>query len=319
MVLQNVPTLRHILLDAAVHNPKSHYTDKNTPLTEAEMDEIATKLNLGRWNFYGAVYGPEPIRAALLEAIKVAFLTIPGSRFYLPEDRTEERSVLHMRSDTLQGIPSLDELKWVDWLPNGGHLFFSPIAKISGADATLQYEVTKRRCQEAGFDFMGTFVIGMRDMREFGSFYRSFSLPLDVAFHGAVLSSLPTRALANLFFLFHPTDHIVCIVFDREDPEQRLRVRWLMRTMVKDCAAHGWGEYRTHLALMDQIANTYNFNDNALMKLNETIKNALDPNGIMAPGKNGVWPATYDKEKWVLGGEEEWTSPGTQTAVETKV
>lgn len=55
------------------------------------------------------------------------------------------------------------------------------------------------------------------------------------------------------------------------------------------------------MALMDQIANTY---FNALMRLNETIKNALDPNGILAPGKNGVWPSSYCKEIWVLG--EDW-------------
>lgn len=36
---------------------------------------------------------------------------------------------------------------------------------------------------------------------------------------------------------------------------------------------------------MDQIAGTYNFNDNALMKLSETLKDAIDPNGILAPGK----------------------------------
>lgn len=96
------------------------------------------------------------------------------------------------------------------------------------------------------------------------------------------------------------TDHIVCIVFNREDPEHRLKARWVIRTLIKECAERGWGEYRTHLALMDQIANTYNFNQNALMKLNETIKNALDPNGILAPGKNGVWPKSYDKKKWVL-------------------
>lgn len=55
---------------------------------------------------------------------------------------------------------------------------------------------------------------------------------------------------------------------------------------------------------MDQIAATYSFNDNAQMKLNETIKNALDPNGILAPGKNGIWPQSYSKSEWVLGEEE---------------
>lgn len=100
------------------------------------------------------------------------------------------------------------------------------------------------------------------------------------------------------------TDHIVCIVFNREDPQQRLKARWLIRQLIQDCAERGWGEYRTHLALMDQIANTYSFNNNAQMKLNEKIKNALDPNGILAPGKNGIWPKKYDKREWVLRDDE---------------
>lgn len=54
---------------------------------------------------------------------------------------------------------------------------------------------------------------------------------------------------------------------------------------------------------MDQIANTYNFNDGAQMKLNERIKNALDPKGVLAPGKNGVWPGIYEKGAWVMGEE----------------
>ena len=51
---------------------------------------------------------------------------------------------------------------------------------------------------------------------------------------------------------------------------------------------------------MDQVANTYNFNNNINMKLNETIKDSVDPKGILAPGKNGVWPAAYrsNLEQW---------------------
>lgn len=88
-------------------------------------------------------------------------------------------------------------------------------------------------------------------------------------------------------------DHIVCIVFNRKDSVQKKKAHWLIRTLIEDCASYGWGEYRTHLALMDQIASTYNWNSNALMRFNETIKNAVDPKGIFAPGKNGVWPSTY--------------------------
>lgn len=56
MVLQNVPTLRSILMDAAVHGNKKSFSNSDKPLTDAELDEIAKKLDLGRWNFYGALY-----------------------------------------------------------------------------------------------------------------------------------------------------------------------------------------------------------------------------------------------------------------------
>jgi 4-cresol dehydrogenase (hydroxylating) len=34
----------------------------------------------------------------------------------------------------------------------------------------------------------------------------------------------------------------------------------------------------------------YNFNNHALLRMNERVKDALDPNGILAPGKQGIWP-----------------------------
>lgn len=74
----------------------------------------------------------------------------------------------------------------------------------------------------------------------------------------------------------------------------------MIRTLIDDCAANGWGEYRTHLAVMDQIMGTYSWNDNILLKFNEMIKNAVDPNGIIAPGKSGVWPRQYNKSEWKL-------------------
>ena len=62
---------------------------------------------------------------------------------------------------------------------------------------------------------------------------------------------------------------------------------------------------RTHLALMDQIAGTYDWNDGALGKFNERLKDALDPNGILAAGKSGVWPRRYRNKGWEMGHGDE--------------
>jgi 4-cresol dehydrogenase (hydroxylating) len=70
-----------------------------------------------------------------------------------------------------------------------------------------------------------------------------------------------------------------------------------MRALIADARAHGYGEYRTHLDYMDAVAATYDFGGHALLRLNETVKNALDPKGIIAPGKSGIWPASHQKER----------------------
>ena len=53
-------------------------------------------------------------------------------------------------------------------------------------------------------------------------------------------------------------------------------------------AAMGIGLYRTHLSFMDDAAAMHRWGDAALPKLNARIKAALDPFGILAPGKQGI-------------------------------
>ena len=78
MVIQNAPTIRNTLIDAAVLAPKAKYTSMTGVLNDEDIDKIAKEIGVGRWNVYGAMYGPKEMRDIQWEAIKSAFLTIPG-------------------------------------------------------------------------------------------------------------------------------------------------------------------------------------------------------------------------------------------------
>lgn len=91
--------------------------------------------------------------------------------------------------------------------------------------------------------------------------------------------------------------NINMLMYNRDDEEQVRRIRALFDALIADARQAGYGEYRTHLDWMDRVAATYDFNNNALLRLNEKVKDALDPNGILAPGKQGVWPATYKGQR----------------------
>lgn len=79
------------------------------------------------------------------------------------------------------------------------------------------------------------------------------------------------------------------LLFDRDNVDMMGRVDAMFRELVKDARSQGYGEYRTHIEYMDLVAGTYDFGGNALSKLNRRVKDALDPNGIIAPGKSGIW------------------------------
>ena len=83
------------------------------------------------------------------------------------------------------------------------------------------------------------------------------------------------------------------LAFDQDDPAMTARVEPLMRALIAQANKAGLGTHRTHLAAMDLAAQGYGWNDGALMRLNERLKDALDPQGLIAPGKSGIGGRSY--------------------------
>lgn len=90
--------------------------------------------------------------------------------------------------------------------------------------------------------------------------------------------------------------NINMLMYDRDDARQVANIRKLFSALIEQTAQAGYGEYRTHLGWMDTVAATYDFNEHAQRRVNQRLKNALDPHGILAPGKQGVWPAVYERQ-----------------------
>lgn len=79
--------------------------------------------------------------------------------------------------------------------------------------------------------------------------------------------------------------NVMPLIYDRGDTEQMARVRACYVELVDAMAAAGFGMYRTSVGFMDQVASLHG---KANLDINRRIKRALDPSGIIAPGKSGI-------------------------------
>ena len=79
--------------------------------------------------------------------------------------------------------------------------------------------------------------------------------------------------------------HIIALLYDKSDPAEEQRADACYRELVTGFGDRGWASYRTGVHAMDLVAAHYGDTNRAV---NAAIKQALDPNHILAPGKSGI-------------------------------
>ena len=253
-ILRGTMLLESPLLNYHVSQGGSFFEMPDGP-SIAELDRLARERNLPYWSAELRFWGPEKIIDAQWEYVRERFSVIPGATFDAGRRYRfpEDNDNVDQNDPTLHVALGRPSLGVFGLLQGGGHLGFSPIIPMTG---------------EAIF----------RAQRVFGELYAELDLPAANQFAALPWSYFP-RALVLLFGL--PTSR---------DAASNRDSRMIFERLVEVSAENGWAEYRTHIAFMDTVAATYSYNDHALRRLHETIKDALDPNGILSPGKSGIWP-----------------------------
>jgi 4-cresol dehydrogenase (hydroxylating) len=251
--IRMVPQLLSAPLLASILTERTKWWDGEGPIPDDRIDEMARALDIGRWTMRFALYGDEAVVDHRFAKIKEAFERIPDADVYGAKCAPEDIPNLEHPVEQVQGgVPSLDLNQMTAWYggEEGGHIGFSPVAPLTAEDALAVRDLLRGMIERAGLDYMAALI--------------------------------PINARSFI--------HVTLIIFDTKDEAQTRAAYDVAKQLVRDCAKLGYGEYRAHLDFMDLAAQQYSFNDHAYLRFCETIKDALDPNGILAPGKSGIWP-----------------------------
>jgi (+)-pinoresinol hydroxylase len=88
---------------------------------------------------------------------------------------------------------------------------------------------------------------------------------------------------------------VATVVPTWRDPAKNASSRALFSRIIDRVAEHNWGTYRTSPAFQAQAVSKFSFNNSSLLRFQEKLKDSIDPNGIIAPGRYGLWPASMRK------------------------
>jgi 4-cresol dehydrogenase (hydroxylating) len=227
--------------------------DGDGPFPRESILRIMAERGVGWWNARWALYGPEAVVDIQFARVRRALEAVPGVQV---AGRKFSGSGVHDEAETLgerapAGIASFEMLQMLDWW--------------GGVGGHLDFSpVTPMTGGDAT------------------TLYRMI---------GPVLARAGVDYGPAFILTPRSIIHVCPMIFNTLDEVQVRGAFDAYAHLVRECARRGYGIYRAHLQFMDLVQEQYSFGGGVLQRFLEAIKDAVDPNGILAPGKQGIWPA----------------------------
>ena len=230
-----------------------------------EWDALGKLKNIPASLVFADMRGPKPIIAAALQIARDLFAGIEGAQFFAapPVTLPADPDSINDENKGNVGIPQLWGFNRLTLQGTSrGHYYLSPLCKPNATDLFALNDTIRKVILDSG---------DMSMLEHYGW------LP--------GLGIYPKAFMILLDFLVY------------DDIDLNRRRRDLFHRIATTCAEHGWTEYRTPAAFQSDVMNLYSYNNHALRRFLESIKDAIDPNGILAPGKAGIWPRAQRSNK----------------------
>ncbi len=257
-IILNSPSIANIFRIALtskipeVHAKLAEYMKPGSNVPVDVLEEIRAQQGWGYWRAYFSLYGSVEMLPALQKTIERAFSAIPGS-----------------------------QVEWREFTGNPGSFITAAEIKEeeiphSGIPTLAPLGIVDSRQQKGGGHICFSPVLPPSGRELYDWYLTAKQRTVDAKFDFFADFHVYPRYVIAI--------ELVIYTLDEEDA-----IKNLYTNLLHDASDQGYMEYRTHVSYMDHVASKLDFNQSAFRRFTSLLKDTVDPNGVLSPGKSGIW------------------------------